>query len=103
MGKLEIEREDAGGKTTLRLAGRVDTNTSEALGEALARAMDPPAHITLDMEAVTYLSSAGLRVLLAAQKNATANGKDLVLRCVAAPIVEVLDAVGFLEFFTLVP
>ena len=98
MGKLAIQREKDGSTTIFRLDGRLDTNTSLDLQEALEREWENPTDIILDFEKLSYMSSAGLRVILSSQKKATAQNTSFRLIHVSEPVMEVLDVVGFLEF-----
>ena len=98
MGKLNIQRQKEGDAVVFKLEGRLDTNTSLELQEALEKEWETPADIVLDFEELAYMSSAGLRVVLSAQKKATAQATDFRLRKVSEPVMEVLDVVGFLEF-----
>ncbi|MDL2236570.1 STAS domain-containing protein [Christensenellaceae bacterium OttesenSCG-928-K19] len=98
MGKLTIQRKEDAGRAILKLDGRLDTNTSLDLQEALDKEWETPHDITLDFESLSYMSSAGLRVILSTQKKATAQNTDFRLVNVSEPVLEVLDVVGFLEF-----
>ena len=65
---LEIKKEKDGSKITISLAGRIDSMTSAKLEESLAGEFDGMDEVILDMSEVSYISSAGLRVLLGARK-----------------------------------
>ena len=91
---LEITKET---RTVLRLNGRIDTTTAEQFGEAVEQALEGPGSIELDMGGVEYISSAGLRVLLKAQK--TLSGKDarLILINPNEDVMNILRITGFDE------
>lgn len=83
--------------TTLVLNGCLDTTTAPDLEAALESAMPEANGLVLDMEHLEYLSSAGLRLLLMAQKTMAAKG-GLTLTHVPEQVMEVLDITGFSEF-----
>ena len=88
--------------TTLRLAleGRLDTTTAPQLEAELKSALAGVTALDLDFEKLEYLSSAGLRVLLAAQKVMNKQG-TMVIRHVNDTIREVFEVTGFLDILTI--
>ena len=88
--------------TTLRLAleGRLDTTTAPQLEAELKSALAGVTALELDFEQLEYLSSAGLRVLLAAQKVMNKQG-TMVIRHVNDTIREVFEVTGFLDILTI--
>lgn len=83
------------------LDGRLDTTTAPQLEEALQASFDDVGSIVLDFEKLDYISSAGLRVLLSAQKIMTK--KDgMVIRNVNEPIMEIFEVTGFVDILTIV-
>lgn len=94
---LKIEKKNA---ETLALAGRLDTLTAPEL-EAEISAMFPTVQtLTLDMEKLDYISSAGLRVILKTQK-ALAQKAGLKLINVSDNVREVFEITGFSDFLTI--
>ena len=94
---LKIEKKNA---ETLALEGRLDTLTAPEL-EAEISAMFPTVQtLTLDMEKLDYISSAGLRVILKTQK---ALGKKSGLKITHVPeaVREVFDMTGFSDFLSM--
>jgi len=83
----------------LTLEGRLDTTTAPALEEELKSSTDGVTELVLDFEKLEYISSAGLRVLLAAQKQMNRQGK-MVVRHVCAEIMEVFEITGFSDILT---
>lgn len=76
---MTIDKDFSGGKLTLKVGGRLDTNTSPELESALK--YDGVSEVVFDFSGLEYISSAGLRVLMTAQKTmAAAGGKVLVVR-----------------------
>ena len=85
---------------TLSLEGRLDTTTSPQLEAELSASLDGITKLTLDMAQLAYLSSAGLRVLLAAQKVMNKQGSMVVLH-VNETIQEVFEVTGFVDILTI--
>ena len=86
---------------TLALEGRLDTTTAPQLEAELKQSLT--AEITalvLDMKDLAYLSSAGLRVILAAQKQMNKQGK-MVIHNVCETIMEVFEVTGFTDILTI--
>ena len=94
---------DGGLKTAapvLQVAGRLDTNTISVLEKALMRAMATGAKsVVLDMSQVGYVSSSGLRVLLAARREARERKGNVVLCALTPQVRDVFDMVGFTSLF----
>ena len=88
--------------TTLNLAleGRLDTTTAPQLEAELKDSMDGITELNMDFEKLEYLSSAGLRVILAAQKTMNKQGK-MIIRHVNETIHEVFEVTGFIDILTL--
>ncbi|MCX4306590.1 MAG: STAS domain-containing protein [Acetatifactor sp.] len=89
--KLMKQGEDA----VLFLEGRIDTVTAPEAQEALLPMVDEFGKLTLDFDKVSFVSSAGLRVLLMLQKKCNAQGKEMKLVHVKSSIMEVFDMTGF--------
>lgn len=79
----------------LIVEGRIDSNTSGALQEEILTLLEGDKHLVVDFGLVTYISSAGLRVLLMGQKAAVGKGKTMELAHVSEMVMEVLETVGF--------
>ena len=84
----------------LELAGRLDTITSPQLEEELSTLPENIEELILDLKDLEYVSSAGLRVFLNAQKQMSVKGK-MALRNVNEEIMEVLDMTGFTQILTI--
>ena len=85
---------------TLFLEGRLDTTTTPQMEAELSASLDGVTQLTLDLEKLAYLSSAGLRVILAAQKRMNKQGK-MVVRHVNDTIMEVFEVTGFVDILTI--
>ena len=98
---MTITKLQSGDAVTLQVEGRVDTNTSPELQKAILESFQSAAKLTLDLEKVVYVSSAGLRALLLGQKTAASKGAAMELIHVAPTVKTVLDSVGFSKILTL--
>ncbi len=78
------------------LAGRLDTVTAPELEKALKESLDGVTALTMDFEKLDYISSAGLRVLLATQKVMAKQG-TMKLCHVNETIMEIFEVTGFTE------
>lgn len=87
------------------VSGRVDSATSPKLSEALeAISEEGRFKIVLDMSSLEYMSSAGFRALIAAQRNCKRlNRGEVVLACVPANINSALELAGFTTLFRIFP
>lgn len=94
---MEIIKESSGGTLTLKLRGRLDTATAPQLEQELKDSLGAVQALTIDLEELEYISSAGLRVLLYAQKTMNKQG-SMVVRNVGPMVMEVFDITGFSDF-----
>ena len=85
---------------TMKLGGRLDTTTAPELEKAFEENMDVSKDLILDMKELEYISSAGLRVLLAAQKKMNQAGK-MKLTGVSDEVMEVFEITGFSDILTI--
>lgn len=97
---MNIIKNKDGSKLTLILKGRLDTTTAPQLEAELKDAMEGVTDLEFDFQDLEYLSSAGLRVLLAAQKTMNKQGK-MVIRQVNETIQEVFEVTGFVDILTI--
>ncbi len=97
---MTITKTSEGSSLTLALDGRLDTTTSPDLEEALATSLDGVTTLVFDFSKLDYLSSAGLRVLLSAQKRMSKQG-SMTLRHVNDTVREVFEITGFADFLTI--
>lgn len=93
---MEINVEQQGRVTIVRPVGFVDAVTAGALGDALSAQMQAGnSCLVVDLEQVDYMSSAGLRVLLASLKSSRREGGDLRLADAKSEVSQVLEMSGF--------
>src|SRR5438105_15704308 len=82
------------------VTGELDASTAPAVQQQLQPLALPGARVVLDMAAVPYMSSAGLRLLLSIYRQITAAGGTIALASVADEIQDTMAVTGFLKFFT---
>lgn len=97
---MKITQEKKDSKLTLALEGRLDTTTTPALEEVINKDLEGVAELVYDLKDLEYISSAGLRMLLASQKKMTAQNGTMVLINVQEQVNEVLEITGFLDILT---
>ena len=97
---MNIEKIIDGAKMTITLTGRMDTNTAPKLEAELKQNISGVEALVLDLAGLEYLSSAGLRVLLAAQKVMNRQG-SMVVRNVNETIMEIFEVTGFVDVLTI--
>ena len=97
---MTINQTNENGKVTLALSGRLDTVTAPELEAALDTALGDAKELIFDFNELEYISSAGLRVLLKAQKAMNEKG-DMKVTGVNETIMEVFDITGFVDILTI--
>ena len=95
---IEIKRNAE--ETIIELVGRLDTTTAPALDKTVCEDIEDTKMLILDVKGLEYISSAGLRVLLAAQKKMQDNGTMKVIN-VCEDVMEVLEMTGFADILTI--
>lgn len=96
---MEIKKNVQDATLELKLSGRLDTTTAPQLEAELNESAEGITELILDFEELEYISSAGLRVLLSAQKLMNKQG-SMVIKNVCADIIEVFDITGFSDILT---
>ena len=86
--------------TVIEIAGRLDTTTAPALEKAINEDIGDAKNLVLDMKGVQYISSAGLRVLLGAQKKMQKIGSMKVVN-VCEEVMEVFEMTGFADILVI--
>ena len=97
---LDIKCNAENGKVCVALDGRLDTVTSPDLEKQLTEALVDATELVMDFEKLEYISSAGLRVLLAAQKTMNKQG-EMKLTKVNDTIMGIFEVTGFSEILTI--
>ena len=89
------------GILTVSVDGRIDANSSSQLQSSILSAFQKSAHIVIDFAKVSYISSIGLRALLIGQKTANSKRAVMELKNVSAPVLKILESVGFTDIRTI--
>ena len=97
---MTIEKTLNGTELTINLIGRLDTTTAPQLEAELKQNISGVEKLVLNFAALEYLSSAGLRVLLAAQKVMNKQG-EMSIRNVNETIAEIFEVTGFSDILTI--
>ena len=97
---MTITQERNDGTLTLSIAGRIDTKTAPELDQLIKDALDGVKELVFDLAQTAYISSAGLRVLLIAQKQMNKQG-DMKIINVSADIMEIFEVTGFSDILTI--
>ena len=97
---MTISKERKESALVLALEGRLDTMTAPELEKELKGSLDGVSELTLDFARLDYISSAGLRVLLSAQK-AMAKKGEMKVTHVNETIMEIFEVTGFTDILTI--
>ncbi len=97
---MNITKNITGSQLYISLEGRLDTTTAPELDGVLKSSLDGIAELTIDMEKLDYLSSAGLRLLLGARKMMNKQGSMKVTH-VNETIMEIFEVTGFADILTI--
>lgn len=87
-------------ETIIEIVGRLDTTTAPALEKTINEDIGEVKNLVFDLKGLQYISSAGLRVLLSAQKKMQKAG-SMKLRNVCEDVLEVFDITGFVDILTI--
>ena len=97
---MTIEKNLNSTELTITIVGRLDTTTAPELEIALKESFEGVENLVLDFALLEYLSSAGLRVLLAAQKVMNKQG-EMIIKNVNETINEIFEVTGFIDILTI--
>jgi anti-sigma B factor antagonist len=95
---MTIEIKKNNDETIVEIVGRVDTITAPALDKTISEDIGDTKSLVLDLKGVEYISSAGLRVLLSAQKKMQKVGSMKIIN-VCEEVMEVFEMTGFVDVF----
>ena len=95
---IEIKKNAA--ETIIEIAGRLDTITAPALDTTINEDIGDTKNLVLDVKGVEYISSAGLRVLLGAQKKMQKIG-SMKVKNVCAEVMDVFQMTGFADILVI--
>ena len=94
---MELKKNQSGDSLIVNVIGRLDAATAPQLEKELNSSLEGIKSLTLDFSQLEYVASAGLRVLLVAQKRMNKQG-DMTIKNVSNEVKEVLDMTGFINF-----
>ncbi len=97
---MTITKQENGSELTIKLEGRLDTVTAPQLEEELKNSLDGVSELAFDLSSLDYISSAGLRVLLSAQKTMNKQG-SMVVRGANDDLMEIFDVTGFVDILNI--
>lgn len=97
---LNITKTNEEEKLTVALKGRLDTTTAPELEKSLQESLGGMTELIMDLEELEYISSAGLRVLLSAQKLMMKKGSMTVTH-VNETVMEIFEVTGFVDILTI--
>jgi anti-sigma B factor antagonist len=98
---MNIEKKNSGDTLTIALEGRLDTTTSPDLEEVVTGALEDFDSIIFDFENLSYISSAGLRVVLSIQKKMNAKNGNFIIKNVNDSVQEIFNMTGFSNILTI--
>ena len=97
---MHITKKNEASKLVLELDGRIDTLTAPALEAELKQSINGINELIIDFKDIEYISSAGLRVILSAQKVMNTQG-SMIIKNVNKDVMEIFDITGFADFLTI--
>ena len=98
---MTINKTQNGNSLTVAIEGRLDTTTAPKLEEELKASLDGISELTMDLSTLDYISSAGLRVLLSAQKIMNKQG-EMKVAGANETVMEVFEVTGFGDILNIV-
>ena len=98
---LKINKKTENEKTVLELQGRLDTNTAPEIEKLLGETLGQTNDLTFDFNDLEYISSAGLRVLLSAQKSLNSTQGKMKVINVNEGVMDIFEVTGFSDIFTI--
>ena len=98
---MEIFKMSEGKTMIIKVSGRVDTTTAPELEKTIKNSIEGETELILDFENLDYISSAGLRVVLAAQKSMNQQGGKMKVTNVNEIVAEVFDITGFADILNI--
>ncbi len=98
---MTINKNREGSKMTVALEGRLDTTTAPQLEGEIRGNLDGVTDLEFDFQNLAYISSAGLRVMLSAQKIMNKQG-NMTIRGVNEDIMDVFEVTGFVDLLHIV-
>ena len=98
---MTINKEQNGNELKIALEGRLDTTTAPQLEKEIGSALDGITSLEFDLKDLAYISSAGLRVLLAAQKTMNKQKGKMVIHGANEDLMDIFEVTGFVDILTI--
>ena len=96
---MQLNKHMLGNVTVITLDGSLDSATAPSAHDDLERLLSEKGLTVLDLGKMSYMSSAGLRVLLLVYRQAQSTGARVALARVPPEVREIMSATGFIDFF----
>ena len=100
MSPVEVRTDAVDGTSIIRLEGTLDGSTAPSAQAAIGPQVAPGCRLVIDLSAVEYMSSAGLRLMLSIFRQVSAGGGKVAMTGLSAEIQDTMSLTGFLDFFT---
>ena len=97
---MTINKTKEDSKLTVQVEGRIDTTTAPQLESEIKDEISGITDLVIDLKEVAYVSSAGLRVLLSAQKVMNCQG-NMVIKNVNEEVMEIFEVTGFVDILNI--
>ena len=97
---LSIDKQAGGKNLIMALEGRLDTTTAPVLEKEVKESLEGVENLSFDLKSLEYISSAGLRVLLSAQKIMSKQG-SMTIKNASDEVLEIFDVTGFSDILTI--
>ncbi len=97
---LSIDKQAGGKNLIMALEGRLDTTTAPVLEKEVKESLEGVENLSFDLKSLEYISSAGLRVLLSAQKIMNKQG-SMTIKNASDEVLEIFDVTGFSDILTI--
>ena len=98
---MDIIKNENNGCLTVKLIGRLDKISSPLLDEQIKQELEKDLDIVFDLSGLVYISSAGLRILLATQKAMKSKNKKMTIINVSPDVMDILRVTGFVEILNI--
>ena len=97
---MKINKKLEGNNLEFALEGRLDTTTAPSLEEEVKNSIEGIKELVFDLKYLVYVSSAGLRVLLSAQKTMNKQG-NMIIRNANEEVMEIFEVTGFIDILNI--
>ena len=98
---MQITTQEQDGVAIIAIEGQIDSKTAPDAQDQLLPLVQAHEHIVMDLNELTFMSSAGLRIMLLLYRQATARNGKVAIVGLSDPIKDTMQATGFLDFFVI--